>query len=291
MLSGMRLRVGSVPYLVGRPLDEELEREPGIELVRAVPAELVQGLREGRLDVALCSSIELFRRPGYRYLAGSGVIGRGAVSSVQVFHQKPLREVASVALDPASATAAALARVLLDARAGLAAGPDDERPRGPVDFVQVPAGRDPRAASADAWLRIGDKALAELWADDAPAAFDLAHAWNRRTGLPFVFAAWIVRPGVAIEGFAPVFARARGLGVVRRAELARRAAAAWRLPEERCLRYLVEECVYEAGPELDLALRRFRDAAAALGLCRADLEPRAIPESGPRIRQEAERVP
>ncbi|MFT5150919.1 MAG: hypothetical protein ACI841_000903, partial [Planctomycetota bacterium] len=41
-----KLRVGSVPYLVGRPLDLGLEREPGIEFMRAVPARLVDGLRD-----------------------------------------------------------------------------------------------------------------------------------------------------------------------------------------------------------------------------------------------------
>jgi chorismate dehydratase len=277
MLSGMPLRVGSVPYLVGRPLDEELEREPGLELVRAVPAELVQGLRAGRLDVALVSSIELFRRPGYRFLSGTGVIGRGAVSSVQVFHERPLREVTSVALDPASAAAATLAQVLLDPRSG-AALPAPERPAAPPRFVEVPAGVDPRASGADAWLRIGDRALSELWADDAPPALDLSAAWHRTSGLPFVFAVWIVRPGVAIEPFAPAFARARELGIARRGELARSAARAWGLSEERCRRYLVDECVSAAGAELERALWRFRDAAAALGLCQGDLEPRAVPD-------------
>ena len=79
------LRVGSVPYLVGRPLDLGLEREPGIRYERRVPAELVEGLRRGELDAALVSSIELFRAPGYRYLAPFAVSGAGPVGSVQVF--------------------------------------------------------------------------------------------------------------------------------------------------------------------------------------------------------------
>src|SRR5262245_30857399 len=104
-----RLRVGTVPYLVARPLDLGLASEPGIELVRAVPAELVAGLRDGTLDVALSSSIELFRRPGYRYLDGLAVAGRGRVSSVQLFLRRTLADVRRVALDPASRTSAVLA--------------------------------------------------------------------------------------------------------------------------------------------------------------------------------------
>ncbi|MEO6708601.1 MAG: MqnA/MqnD/SBP family protein, partial [Planctomycetota bacterium] len=83
------LRVGAVPYLVGRPLISGLAQESGFDLSYAVPSKLVERLRGGDLDVALVSSIELFRRPGYGYLADSGIAGRGFVASVQVFLNKP----------------------------------------------------------------------------------------------------------------------------------------------------------------------------------------------------------
>ena len=52
------LKVGSVPYLVGRPLDEGLWAEPGISFVYEVPSKLVAMLREGALDVALAELAE-----------------------------------------------------------------------------------------------------------------------------------------------------------------------------------------------------------------------------------------
>ena len=82
MHSGTPLRVGAVPYLVGRPLVDGLSQEPGLELSFAVPAQLVESLRRAELDVALVSSIELFRRPGYGYLSGSAIAGSGFVASV-----------------------------------------------------------------------------------------------------------------------------------------------------------------------------------------------------------------
>ena len=112
------LRVGSVPYLVGRPLDQGLGDEPGIELHHAVPALLIDQLRAGEIDVALVSSIELFRTPGYRYIDGIGVAGESYVGSVQVFLRKPIQEVRSIAMDPSSRAAAALTRTLLHERAG-----------------------------------------------------------------------------------------------------------------------------------------------------------------------------
>lgn len=260
-----RLRVGSVPFLVGRPLDAGLEDEPGVELVHAVPAELVQALRAGAIDVALVSSIELFRRPGYRYLEGLAVAGRGEVASVQLFLRRRIEEVRTIALDPASRAAATLVRILLAERAGPAA-----------EFIECPPDLDPREAGTDAWLRIGDAALREALAPDAPPSFNPSGAWAQRTGLPFPFAVWIVRPGVEIEPWLGAFRRSRERGARRVSALASEAARRWDLPREACWHYLSRECVYDAGGDLDPALIAFRDAAARLGLCEPDLVPRAV---------------
>jgi len=259
------LRVGTVPYLVGRPLDRGLEHEPQIELSYDVPAVLVERLRAGDVDVALVSSIELFRRPGYGYLSDLAVCGRGFVASVQLFLRRPLDALRSVAVDPASRSAAALVRVLLA-----------ERPGGAPEFVELPAGADARAAGTDAWLRIGDTALREVLAPDPPPVFNPSQAWTERTGLPFIFANWIVRPAVDVGPWLPAFVRARERGARSLGELAAEAARTWELPLAACTRYLFEECVYDPGPDLHRALLAFRDAAARAGLCDGALEPRAV---------------
>ncbi len=264
------LRVGSVPYLVARPLDLGLERESGIELVHAVPAQLVEGLRSGSLDVALVSSIELFRRPGYSFLDGLAVAGASFVSSVQVFLRRPISEIRSVALDPASRSAAVLTRLVWPASAL-------------PEFHSVADGEDPRASSADAWLRIGDAAIREYAAPLAPPVFNPSQAWREATGLPFVFALWVARPGVELEEHRESFARSRALGAAALEELALRAAREWRLPAELCRRYLAGECLYEPGKHLVPSLRAFRDRAAGAGLARGELEPRAIPLSLERV--------
>src|SRR5687768_17102849 len=149
-----RLRVGSVPYLVARPINFGLETDPRVELVRDVPSRLIDRLRAGEVDVALVSSIELFRTEGYSYLAGPAVAGRGYVGSVQVFLRRPVGELGLVVVDPSSRAAQALAQVVL------------ERRESGVRFVEAPLGSDPRAAAeqldAGGWLRIGDRALIEV---------------------------------------------------------------------------------------------------------------------------------
>ncbi|MFT5732054.1 MAG: chorismate dehydratase [Planctomycetota bacterium] len=259
------LRVGSVPYLVGRPLDHGLSREPGITLEHDVPARLIERLRSSEIDVALVSSIELFRQPGYRYLDGIGVAGNGYVGSVQVFLRKPIQEVTSIAMDPSSRAAAALTRSLLYDREG-----------GAPEFIEVPAGADPREAEgADAWLRIGDPALRETLTLDFPA-WNPSEEWRKRTGLPFVFAAWIVREDVEIEPHLDAFRRARMSGRAAIPALAREAAELWHLPEGQCLSYLSEECSYDPGPAMAPSLREFQRRASQAGLCENELLPEPI---------------
>jgi len=267
------LRVGSVPYLVGRPLDDGLGDEPGVDLVHAVPSALVDGLRAGELDVALVSSIELFRRPGYSYLDGPVVAGDGPVSSVRVFLRRPAYEVRRVALDPASRTSVTLVRCL-------------ERELGfdGVAYEELAPGRDPRRDSdADAWLRIGDGALAESLAEPELAALDPCATWRRATGLPFVFACWIVAPGVEIEPHAAAFARARARGTARAEALATAHARASGLPAEAVAHYLVHECVYDVGSRLHPALDAFATRAAALGLADARHAPERVPVPAPSV--------
>ena len=268
-----KLRIGSVPYLVGRPVDLGFETDPDVRFERAVPSRLVEGLRDGSLDAALVSSIELFRRPGYRYLDRVAGVGRGAVGSVQVFLRCPIQDVQRLALDPSSRAAACLTRVLLA-----------ERPGGPPEYVEVAEGEDPRAAQADAWLRIGDPALREHLSAGSPPVFNPSGEWVRRTGLPFVFAAWIIAPGVEIEPHLDSFVRARARGAAGLEELALRAAQEWELDLEACRRYLANECEYETPEGLTEALQAFHARAAAAGECPAGNTPGCVPL--PRLDEE-----
>ena len=258
------LRVGTVPYLVARPLDWGLEEEPGIVLKRAVPAELVESLRAGEIDVALVSSIELFRQPGYSYLPDLAVAANGYISSVLLFHEAPLEELKSVALDPASRAARALLQIVLSE---MGVNPE---------WVDVPSGEDPRRAGCDGWLRIGDAALKECVDPTAPPAFCPSAAWREITGLPFPYAVWIVRPGVDIHPHLKAFSEARARGAELLPQLIKMGAETWDLEPEFVHRYLATESRYQLGEELPLALDKLRDHASKLGLCEAEHIPRAI---------------
>jgi len=255
------LRVGTVPYLIARPLDLGLEAEANIELTQDLPANLVESLRAGELDVALVSSIELFRRPGYTYLPGLTVAAHGHISSVLMFHDRPLASLRSVALDPASRAARVLLQIVLEER-GLT-----------PDWVDVPQGEDPRTAGCDAWLRIGDAALREGADPSSPDSLSPSALWKEITTLPFPFAVWVVRDGVELSGHYDSFLRARVRGADALSELVRMGAETWNLEEAYVHRYLVEESAYELGAELPRALSELRNRAAVLGLCDSGFDP------------------
>jgi hypothetical protein len=92
-----------------------------------------------------------------------------------------------------------------------------------------------------------------------------------------VFALWVARAGVELAPWAPVFARSRALGAARMEALAEEAASTWGVAPAATRRYLFEECLFEPGERLAPALLAFRDAAAELGLARADLDPVGVP--------------
>jgi chorismate dehydratase len=251
------LKVGSVPYLVGRPLNFGLEREPGIELSFDVPARLSHDLRTGALDVALVSSIELFRHPGSTYLPGLGVIGEGYVGSVQVFLNKPLAEIRAVHLDPVSRTGQTLVQVLAHQAAGM---PRD------LAFIEVPFGEDPRATASDAWLRIGDRALEEHLREGLPH-YNPSEAWVQLTGLPFVFAAWIARPGIDLEPYRDAFEAAAARGQAQAQDLARASAQESQLDPAAVVHYLCNECSFAIAPDRQaLALSTFDQLARQAGV-------------------------
>lgn len=265
-----RLRIGAPAYLAAAPCVDGLEADARVALVRATPAELVDRLRNEALDAALVSSIEAFRRPGYRYVRGIGIAAEREVRSVLLFARKRLTECRTLALDPASRAGAALAQVILTERTG-----------GPVDVLVVAAGADPAAACADAWLRIGDAALAEAANVEVTRAIDevvdLAAEWFHLTGLPFVFALWLVGPGARFSAAdAEILARARERGCARLDTIASQAAARTGLPRDGLAAYLRDACRFILGEREMRGLAEFHRRASRLGLADANVAPEPL---------------
>ena len=173
------VRVGCVNYLNARPL---IRGWPG-EVEFDHPSALCQRLAKGQLDVALVSSFEFLRNPIYRIVDDVSISSDGPVYSVVVAHRGEFSNIEEIELDPASETAVNLLRCLL-AELGLTTRL--------TDAVPGSAGL-PRAR-----LLIGDQAIRFRQNRAGEFQFwDLGERWKKLTGLPFVYALWLVRPEVA----------------------------------------------------------------------------------------------
>lgn len=230
----MPLRIGGVPYGVGAPLLAGLDDDPGVALVQAPPTALIDDLRRGALDAALVSSVEAIRRPGYAVAAGLGIACKTEIRSVRAFRRRgtPIR---TVGLDQGSATSVALLRLLL---ANVHAA--DTAPA--VTFAEVAPTRAPAGLPFDLVLLIGDAGLAAGAGDRE--VWDLGAKWRGWTGLPFVFALWLLRPGADAAALLPVLRRARDRGRERGAVDGTEGAAHYDLDAEdlRGLRRFWHEC-------------------------------------------------
>ena len=252
------LRVGAVSYLNAKPLYYRLEEfAPGTRLEIDVPSRLADRLAVGDLDVALIPSVEYLRgaSTGYEIVPGFTIAARGAVRSVKLFSRVPFERIDRLALDVGSRTSQALARVWLDAEHGVR----------PERIEDLPMGVPVFESDADAVLLIGDRAMT---VPDAAfhATVDLAEAWNKLTGLPFVFALWVARPGVDLGDLPDALARSRAEGLAHADELASTFGPRLGLSVATCYDYLTNVLSYDLG-ELEVAgLRRFAEMAARLGL-------------------------
>ena len=177
-----KLKIGAVRYLNTKPLVYRLsEFAPQAEVLFDLPSRLADQLGTAELDIALIPSIEYFHGTGYTVVSDACIACRGPVLSVKLFSRVPISEIERLALDESSRNSAALVRILLNERAGI-------RPR----CESVADWSDNfRYEDADAVLLIGDRAIhsppghfTEVW--------DLGDEWRRWSGLPFVFAMWVV---------------------------------------------------------------------------------------------------
>lgn len=265
-----RIRIGAVNYLNTKPLIYDLERlAPQAELSLDLPSRLADGLAACRLDIALIPTVEYLRADRYTLVPGIAIATRGPVLSVTLFSKVPWSEIRTLALDEGSRTSAALTQVILRHRYNV-------RPK----LVPLPIDADPEAINTDAVLLIGDRAM-HACLPGFRHAYDLGQEWAEWTDLPFVFAAWAVRPGVDLGEVGPALHESKRLGLRHAGEIADREAKRLGLGAGFCRRYLEHVICYDLGPRELAGLRRFAALAAEAGLAPADSGALATAEPSP----------
>ena len=143
-------------------------------------------LFSGQLDVCPSSSIEFAKHPeSYLILKDLSISSIGRVKSVYLLSRLPIENLdqQTLGLTGESDTSVNLLKIILHKFYGHRNSFETLRISTPEALSDFPA-----------ILLIGDSALkAGLLRDSSIYTYDLGELWYKHTGLPFVFALWIVR--------------------------------------------------------------------------------------------------
>ncbi len=187
MESPAALTMGYIPYLNCVPFFYHLKKN-GFQgkFITGVPSELNRMLQCGQLDVSPSSSFEYARNwQNYLLLPNHSISSVGKVKSVLLFSPVDLTELSGrqIAITGESATSINLLRVIFREFFAMQ-DVTDVVPYIPIETL---------IAENKPALLIGDRALS--LAHQCPPGmqiFDLGEIWQQKTGLPFVFALWMI---------------------------------------------------------------------------------------------------
>lgn len=253
------MNVAKIPYLNAEPFYVGWGDDPPFDVVEMVPSKLGRAARDGIIDAGLMAVADFFTVDGvFDLVAPSmGVAAREHVRSVILLTREQPRRLdgARVGVTGESSTSKRLTELLAKAYWEIEPEwvPEAEIEGDPVEEVE-------------ALLLIGDRALEAVADPDLKGwerYVDLAAEWWAWQSLPFVFAVWAVRTGVARrerERFAGFLTGSLAIGVERIGEIAEAKAGA--MGDAETLRAYLEHFEYRLGPEEREGLERFRDLLA-----------------------------
>jgi chorismate dehydratase len=228
----------------------------GLDGVRlCAPAELADALHRRELDAGLVPVAEVLLHDQYDIVAGIGVVSRGPVRSVFLAHRVPIAKIRRVAVDPNSRSSAALLRVVLQCRYGLA--PE-----------YYPRANGATLAEHEAMLVFGDEAVAVAGREGFTPALDLGEEWTEWTRLPFVYAVWAVQTDRSQEsGVRSRLARrlqeAKAAGLAHLEDVVRHSTEG---TEGRRRDYLTRCIRYDLGEAEKAGIRKFQEYLVELKL-------------------------
>jgi len=175
------LRVGHMTYVNSEVFYRYLP-EDSCELAAMPPLAMALAVERGDLAAGPLPVAEVFRLGDtVRSLGNLGVASYGSAKSVLLFSHVPVAHLSGkrIAVTSHTATSIQLLRILFADRWNVSGH----------EFVST--GED-----HDAALWIGDPALERRSSGLYAYQYDLGKAWKDLTGLPFVFAEWVIRTDV-----------------------------------------------------------------------------------------------
>jgi len=260
-LDASPLRLGTVPYCNAWPLTHFLTRElPGAIVSEWVPSAMRLRLMAHHLDLALMPVADLMHLPYGKIVSDCCIGCRGAVWSVRLVSTVPIGRIKTISLDTASRSSVTLCEVMLRHFFGVSPEKYKLSSTKPLDSCMT-----------DAMVIIGDRALAYEPADRWKYRVDLGELWKEKTGLPFVFAAWVACSPRAWDrsGLVHALQTVRDYGVASIDSILNakeEAGIAFPVSREHLVAYFSVAVHYTIGDEERQAIQAFFDLAVLHGL-------------------------
>ena len=258
-------RLSIIDYLNAAPLNHGFKHGLGGEhfhLKFHFPSACADRLREGAVDAGIVSSIEYLRIPDLKIVPGLCIASPKRVRSVVILSKVPPEQIRTLALDTSSRTSVVLAQLLLRERYGTSPAVTDMGP----DLGAMLAGHDAALMIGDAAMRAPRQGLFVL---------DLAEEWHSWTGLPFVFALWLLRqdaPELPVPGgVAPFFHKSLEIGLAQLPAIVEEARRTIGWTRIELNEYLTENIQYTLGEAERDSLSLFFEKAVHHGFAPAVL--------------------
>ena len=195
-MKNKKLRIGRIPYANLFPIFHYLDKKcdnTAYRFFRGVPSKLNKMLRDNQLDISPSSSIEYLKNKNkYLLLPWFSVSSSGPIKSILLFSKYPINELAgkTIAVSSESATSIALLKIVMKEFLSIKCKYKTTDLHSVKNIFK----------SFPAVLHIGDTAMIEAKKQTeaskqqtAKYIYDLGELWDKYTGLPFVYALWLVR--------------------------------------------------------------------------------------------------
>jgi len=246
------MQIGTVPYCNAFPLIHYLpEYLPSAVLSEWYPSAMREPLAGQKLDLAMMPVAELLSFPQGQIVSNCCIACNGAVRSVLLFSRKPIEQIRTLSLDTASRSSVTICKLILRHFYGLR-----------LETHRLETNQNPDECRTEAFVIIGDRALAFQPSDCWGYRYDIGELWKEKTGLPLVFAAWIgCSPKVFDSSVASALEAARDRGVGHLESILDAKAHVLPLDRKSILDYYRRAVVYTMGEEECAGLQHFFDLA------------------------------
>lgn len=176
-----KIRVSAVSYTNTKPFIYGIQHTSivdRIDLSLDVPSDCAQKLIDDKVDIGLIPVAAALNLREWHIVSDYCIGANGAVNSVFIFSNCDIHEVKTIQLDPQSRSSNNLAKVLMKNFWKV----EPQQIVNASDYAQC-------VDRHTAFVQIGDRTFGKK--QQFRYVYDLAEEWQKMTGLPFMFAAWI----------------------------------------------------------------------------------------------------